>query len=96
MMEALRSSETSIIRATRRNFPEDIILDMSFIWHRMTLAQIFSEYFGFPYHPFIPLIAPQSSPSIIHGWWTWFHSSPTVITVYHPRLVDLVPLQPHR
>jgi hypothetical protein len=33
----------------------------------VALGQIFSEYFGFSCHSFIPVIAPQSSPSIIQG-----------------------------
>jgi hypothetical protein len=33
------------------------------------LGQVFSEYFSFPYHSFSPLTAPQSSPSIILGWY---------------------------
>jgi hypothetical protein len=37
---------------------------------RGALGQVFSEYFGFPCHPFIPLITPQSSPSsLIQGWY---------------------------
>jgi hypothetical protein len=36
---------------------------------RAALGQVSSEYFSFPCHSFIPLIAPQSSPSIIQGWY---------------------------
>jgi hypothetical protein len=32
-------------------------------------SQVLSEYFGFSCHSFIPLIAPQSSPSILQGWY---------------------------
>jgi hypothetical protein len=47
---------------------------------RAALAQVFSEYIGFPCHSFInsfihssiPQIDPQPSPSIIQGW----HSRP--------------------
>jgi hypothetical protein len=34
------------------------------------LGQVFSEYLGFPCHSFIPLIAPQSPPSIIQSWYS--------------------------
>jgi hypothetical protein len=36
---------------------------------REALGQFSSEYFGFPCHSFIPQIIPQSSPSIIQGWY---------------------------
>jgi hypothetical protein len=37
------------------------------VWH---WNQVFSQYFGgFACHSFIPLNAPQSSPSIIQGWY---------------------------
>jgi hypothetical protein len=36
---------------------------------RAALRQVSSEFFGFPCHSFIPLIAPQSSPSIMQGWY---------------------------
>jgi hypothetical protein len=36
---------------------------------RAELTQIASEYCGFSYHSFIPLIAPQSSPPTIKGWY---------------------------
>jgi hypothetical protein len=36
---------------------------------RAALGQVFSEYFGFPCHSFSPLIAAQSSPSIMQGWY---------------------------
>jgi hypothetical protein len=35
---------------------------------RAALGQVFSEYFGFPCHSFIPLIGPQTLPSIVKGW----------------------------
>jgi hypothetical protein len=35
----------------------------------VALGQAFSKYFGFPCQPFVPLIAPQSSPSIVQGWY---------------------------
>jgi hypothetical protein len=34
---------------------------------RAAVEQVFPEYFGFPFHSFIPLTAPQSSPSMIQG-----------------------------
>jgi hypothetical protein len=39
------------------------------IWggQRGTGASVFSEYFGFPCHSFIPLIVPKSSSSIVQG-----------------------------
>jgi hypothetical protein len=36
---------------------------------RAVLGQVSTEHFGFPCHTFIPLIAPQSSPFIIWGWY---------------------------
>jgi hypothetical protein len=36
---------------------------------RAALEKVFSEYFGLSCHSFIPLIAPQSSLSIFHGWY---------------------------
>jgi hypothetical protein len=53
-----------------------------------TLAHAFSQYFGFPCHSFIPLIAPQSSTSNIRGW----YSRPIMAAL----IVDFVPLQPQR
>jgi hypothetical protein len=37
---------------------------------RAALRQVFSEYLGFTCYSFIPLIATQSSPSIIQGWYS--------------------------
>jgi hypothetical protein len=36
---------------------------------RAAVGRVSSEHFGFPSHSFIPLIVPQSSPSIIQGWY---------------------------
>jgi hypothetical protein len=36
---------------------------------RAPVEWVFSEYFGYPCHPFIPLIATKSSSSIIQGWY---------------------------
>jgi hypothetical protein len=44
--------------------PSQIIGDLCWA---TALGQVFSEYFGFSCHSFIPLIASQSSPSIILG-----------------------------
>jgi hypothetical protein len=42
---------------------------MESVVDRASLGQVFFEYFGFPCHAFIPLIAPKSSPSIIQDWY---------------------------
>jgi hypothetical protein len=38
---------------------------------RAALGQVFSEYFNFPCHSFIPLITPQLSPFVIQSWYKW-------------------------
>jgi hypothetical protein len=43
---------------------------VGFVVDRETLQLFSSEYFGFPCKSFTPLIAPQSSPSIIQSWYT--------------------------
>jgi hypothetical protein len=54
---------------------------------RVVLVQDSSWYFSFPCHSFIAPVAPQSSPSVIQGWYNrpikmaavivdFFHSSP--------------------
>jgi hypothetical protein len=37
---------------------------------RTALGHVFCEYFGFPFHYFIPLTAPKSSPYIIQDWYS--------------------------
>jgi hypothetical protein len=37
---------------------------------RTAVGQVFPEYFSFPCQSFIPLVASQSSPSIIQGWYS--------------------------
>jgi hypothetical protein len=54
---------------------------------RAALGQVFSKYFSVYWYSFIPPIAPQSSPSITHGW----HNRPIMSAV----IVDSDPLQPH-
>jgi hypothetical protein len=36
---------------------------------RRAMEQVFSEFFGFPYHSFFPAAAPHISPSIIQSWY---------------------------
>jgi hypothetical protein len=59
-------------------------------WTDRHWGRVFSEHFGFSCQLFIPLFAPQSSPSVIQGWYSrpingrsssgaWFHSSHTKI-----------------
>jgi hypothetical protein len=40
---------------------------MGSVLDRAAPGQLFSEYFGFPCHSFIPLIAPQLTSSLIQG-----------------------------
>jgi hypothetical protein len=40
---------------------------VEFVMEKEQLDQVFSQYFGFPYQSFVPLIAP--SPSTIQGWY---------------------------
>jgi hypothetical protein len=42
---------------------------VGFVLDKATLRQVSSEYFGFLCHLFIPLIAPQSSPSVTQSWY---------------------------
>jgi hypothetical protein len=38
------------------------------VTNRAALQQVFSKYFGFPCHSFIPIFFPYSLPSLIQGW----------------------------
>jgi hypothetical protein len=42
---------------------------VGFVLDKAALGPDFSEHFSFPCQSFIPLTAPQSSPSIIQGWY---------------------------
>jgi hypothetical protein len=53
---------------------------------REALGQVFSEYFGFPCHSFIPLVAPQTSP---------FRAG-KIGKLMDAAIVDLVLLQPQK
>jgi hypothetical protein len=56
---------------------------------REALRQVFSEYFHFPCHTFIPLITPQSFLSIIHGWFnkpTSGHSNSRRVSTPAPQI----------
>jgi hypothetical protein len=55
---------------------------------KAVLGQVSSEYFRFPCHSFIPLIAPHSSPPIIQGW----YNRP----INGCSKVGSVPLQPNK
>jgi hypothetical protein len=59
---------------------------VGYVVDREALEQIFSEYFGFPCHSFIPQIASQSSSSL--------SMAGTVDQKMAPVIVALVPCQP--
>jgi hypothetical protein len=61
---------------------------VGFVVEKVALQQVFSEYFGFPLLSFILPVAPQSSSSIIWGW----YSRPVVAAV--PSGLSLTPLTP--
>jgi hypothetical protein len=54
---------------TRRPTFEPASSHVGSVADRVELEQVSSEYFGFLCQPFIPRTAPQSSPSIIQGWY---------------------------
>jgi hypothetical protein len=43
---------------------------VGFFVYEVELGQVFSKYFGFVCHLFIPAISPLSSLSVIRGWYS--------------------------
>jgi hypothetical protein len=63
-----QSAITLLPFPSRRGF-EPVSSRIGTVMDRAALGQVLSDHFCFLCHSFIPLIAPQSSPSIIHGWY---------------------------
>jgi hypothetical protein len=66
------SPDRAIAQVVSRQLPTIAaqVKSCGFCGGRVALWQAFSEYFAFPFHSFIPLIAPQSSPSTNESWYS--------------------------